>query len=124
MRHQSANAWAELEDKGPTALAPVPFWAWADKQEEVRKILRPHREERNFRFVWPLIAEVLHLCTATATSSVIEIRPSFVRVRRRVYLTATLADDSALVTDFGADPALVAKPVTPGSAGPYPADSE
>ncbi|MGY1583249.1 DEAD/DEAH box helicase [Streptomyces sp. MN13] len=125
LRHQSANAWSELEDKDPTALAPIPFWAWADKRDEVLKILRPHREEYDFRFVWPLIAEVLHLCTATATSRAIEIRPSctpidripsFVNARRRVYLTATLADDSALVTDFGADPDLVARPVTPGSA--------
>ncbi|SDP61554.1 Replicative superfamily II helicase [Streptomyces sp. cf386] len=125
LRHQSANAWAELEDKDPTALAPIPFWAWAGKQDEVLRILRPHREERAFKFVWPLLAEVMHLCTATATSAAIEIRPScppidripsFVRARRRVYLTATLADDSALVTDFGADPALVAQPVTPGSA--------
>ncbi|MFH8485319.1 DEAD/DEAH box helicase family protein [Streptomyces longisporoflavus] len=125
LHHQSANAWAELEDKDPTALAPIPFWAWADKRDEVLKILRPHRTERDFEFVWPLLAEVLHLCTATATSMAIEIRPScppidritsFVRARRRVYLTATLADDSALVTDFGADPGLVARPVTPGSA--------
>ncbi|MFI9835249.1 DEAD/DEAH box helicase family protein [Streptomyces sp. NPDC051913] len=125
LRHQSANAWAELDDKDPTALAPIPFWAWADKRDEVLRVLRPHREEQAFKFVWPLLAEVLHLCTATATSAAIEIRPScppidripsFVRARRRVYLTATLADDSALVTDFGADPALVAKPVTPGSA--------
>lgn len=125
LRHQSANAWSELEDKDPTALAPIPFWAWADKQDEVRQILRPHREKPGFMFVWPLLAEVLHLCTATATSRAIEIRPSctpidripsFVRARRRVYLTATLADDSALVTDFGAVPQLVANPVTPGSA--------
>lgn len=125
LQHQSANAWKELEDKDPTALAPIPFWAWADKHDEVLKILRPYRQDRDFMFVWPLIADVLHLCTATATSKAIEIRPScppidrlpsFVRARRRVYLTATLADDSALVTDFGADPALVAKPVTPGSA--------
>lgn len=68
---------------------------------------------------------MLHLCIATATSAAIEIRPScppidrilsFVRARRRGYLTATLADDSALVTDFGANPQLIAKPVTPGSA--------
>jgi Type III restriction enzyme, res subunit len=125
LRHQSANAWSQLEDKDPTALAPIPFWAWADKQDEVLRILRPHREERDFMFVWPLIADVLHLCTATAAAKAVEIRPSctpidripsFVRARRRVYLTATLADDSALVTDFGADPELVAKPVTPGSA--------
>lgn len=125
LRHQSANAWAGLEDKDPTALAPIPFWAWANKHDEVLKILRPHRTERAFEFVWPLLAEVLHLCTATATATAIEVRPScppidritsFVRARRRVYLTATLADDSALVTDFGADPDLVAQPVTPGSA--------
>jgi hypothetical protein len=123
LRHQSANAWAGLEDKDSTALATIPFWAWGDKHDTVLKILRPHRNEPPFMFVWPLLAEVLHLCTAT--SSAIEIRPScppidripsFVRARRRVYLTATLADDSALVTDFGADPALVADPVTPGSA--------
>ncbi|MGP3974458.1 DEAD/DEAH box helicase [Streptomyces sp. 8N114] len=125
LRHQSANAWSELEDKDPTALAQVPFWAWADKHDEVLRILRPHREEQDFLFVWPLLAEVLHLCTATATSKAIEIRPSctpidripsFVRAHRRVYLTATLADDSALVTDFDANSKLVAKPVTPGSA--------
>ncbi|MGW4490470.1 DEAD/DEAH box helicase [Streptomyces sp. NPDC004376] len=125
LQHQSANGWSGLEDQDPTALVPIPFWAWADKRAEVLKILRPHQKERDFKFVWPLIAEVLHLCTATATSQAVEIRPSctpvdripsFVRARRRVYLTATLADDSALVTDFGADPALVARPVTPGSA--------
>jgi hypothetical protein len=33
-----------------------------------------------------------------------------------VYLTATLADDSVLVTDLDADPGMVARPVTPGSA--------
>ena len=68
---------------------------------------------------------MLHLCVATVTSRGVEIRPpcppiasipSFVRARRRVYLTATLADDSILVTDLGADPALLARAVTPGSA--------
>ncbi|WP_199546370.1 DEAD/DEAH box helicase [Streptomyces sp. N35] len=125
VQHQSANAWAELQDKDPTALAPIPFWAWADKRARVMEILHPHRADDAFKFAWPLIAEVLHLCTATATAKAVEIRPScppinripsFVRARRRVYLTATLADDSALVTDLDADPALIARPVTPGSA--------
>lgn len=125
LQHQSANAYQGLLDKDFSALVPIPFWAWADKRERVLQILRPHRNEPGFMFVWPLIAEVLHLCAATATTKAVEIRPScapidrvpsFVRARRRVYLTATLADDSALVTDFDADPALVARPVTPGSA--------
>ncbi|GGU11501.1 DEAD/DEAH box helicase family protein [Streptomyces lateritius] len=125
IQHQSAKAWAELQSRDWTALAPIPFWAWADKKSRVMKILHPHRNHDDFKFVWPLIAENLHLCLATATARGVEIRPScppidrvpsFVGARRRVYLTATLADDSALVTDFLADPGLVARPVTPGSA--------
>jgi hypothetical protein len=125
LQHQSANAWAELTDKDPTALATIPFWAWADKKVRVMEILHPHRFDDALKFAWPLIAEVLHLCTATATTKAVEIRPScppidripsFVRARRRVYLTATLSDDSALVTDLDAAPSLVARPVTPGSA--------
>lgn len=59
------------------------------------------------------------------TSRAIEIRPpcppiakipAFVRAKRRIYLTATLADDSVLVTDLDADPDLVRRPVTPGNA--------
>jgi hypothetical protein len=42
--------------------------------------------------------------------------PAFARAARRVYLTATLSDDSVLVTDLDADPQLVARPVTPGRA--------
>lgn len=125
IQHQSAKAWAELQSRDWTALAPIPFWAWADKKSRVMEILHPHRNHDDFKFVWPLIAEHLHLCLATATAKALEIRPScppidrvpsFVSARRRVYLTATLADDSALVTDFLADPNLVARPVTPGSA--------
>ncbi|MDT0616046.1 hypothetical protein [Streptomyces lancefieldiae] len=120
LRHQSTNAWSGLKDKDPTALAPISFWAWADKRDEVR----PQREERAFTFVWPLLAEVLHLCTATATSKGSGSGPCARRstasprscARRRVSLTAMLADDSALVTDFGAAPALVARPAMPGSA--------
>jgi len=42
--------------------------------------------------------------------------PSFVQARRRLYLTATLADDSVLVTHFGADPDCICTPIHPGAA--------
>jgi hypothetical protein len=29
------------------------------------KLLHPHRHEGAFKFEWPLIADVLHLCAAT-----------------------------------------------------------
>ena len=41
---------------------------------------------------------------------------SFSEARRRVYLTATLADDSVLVTHFDADARAIAEPITPNAA--------
>lgn len=46
----------------------------------------------------------------------INVLPAFEAARRRIYMTATLSDDSILVTSFGADKASVSKPITPRSA--------
>jgi hypothetical protein len=126
LRAQSAKVWADLKTGDYTAAARIPFWSWCDRQDEVMDLLHPYRDETpHFLFTWPLVANVLPLCAATVTSRGVEIRPpcppinmipSFSRARRRVYLTATLSDDSILVTDLDADPAMVARPVTPGSA--------
>lgn len=125
LRDQSYKVWQDIKAQDYGAAARIPFWSWADKAEQVMTILHPHRKDDEFKFEWPLVAEVLHLCAATVTPRHVELRPpcppitmipSFARARRRVYLTATLSDDSVLVTDLAADPKLVAQPVTPGSA--------
>jgi hypothetical protein len=125
LRGQSPNTWEDIRSGDYSAVLRIPFWSWADKQQEVMSLLHPHRLEDEFKFEWPLIANVLDLCAATVTSRGVEIRPpcppinmipAFANARRRVYLTATLADDSILVTDLNADPGLVTRPVTPGSA--------
>jgi hypothetical protein len=125
LRAQSANTWEDILAGDYTAVARIPFWAWADRQPDVMRLLHPHRLETDFKFVWPLIADVLPLCAATVTSCGVEIRPpcppikmipAFANAKRRVYLTATLADDSILVTDLDAAPDKVVHPVTPGSA--------
>lgn len=125
LREQSAKAWEDILAGDYTASQRIPFWSWADKRAEVMKELHKHRDSEPFLFTWPLVADVLHLCHATVTSRGIEIRPpvppismipSFVNAKRRVYLTATLADDSVLVSDLNVDPAMVKKVVTPGSA--------
>lgn len=125
LRAQSASTWEDIQAEVYAAVARIPFWSWADRQQEVLRLLHPHRREQQFKFVWPLIADVLLSCSASVTSRAVEIRPpcppirmipAFANARRRVYLTATLADDSILVTDLDAAPDKVVRPVTPGSA--------
>lgn len=125
LQQQSAKGWNDILAGDYTANVRIPFWSWADRHSDVVALLHAHRTDPEFEFAWPLIADVLQLCTATVTSRGVELRPpcppidmipAFAHARRRVYLTATLSDDSVLVTDLDADPALIASPVTPGSA--------
>lgn len=125
LKAQGLNAFLDIQDGVNSAVLRVPFWSWQDKQQQVAQILRPHRSEPALEWSWPLVADLLPLCQAVVTAESIEIMPpcppieklpSFAEADRRVYLTATLADDSVLVTHFDADPASIATSIVPESA--------
>ncbi|MGH3534432.1 MAG: helicase C-terminal domain-containing protein, partial [Pseudonocardiaceae bacterium] len=126
IREQSLSDLLDIDDQSPGTLARVPFWAWRDKIDRVRSLLHRHRETGELQYVWPAVADVLHLCRAVFTERALTITPfcppirhitGFADAQHRVYLTATLADDSVLVSDFGADPESVRTPITPLTAG-------
>ncbi|WP_062986022.1 DEAD/DEAH box helicase [Nocardia anaemiae] len=125
LRDQSPSALRDLAEDVPGVALRIPYWAWADHREQVLNALHPHRASDEFKFVWPLIHEVLHLCDVAISYDEIEIKPpcppidripSLAAAKRRIYLTATLADDSVLVTHFGATPTTIATPITPQTA--------
>jgi hypothetical protein len=122
---QALPTYKDLVEGDRSVVMPVPSWAWAEKQEAVLDILRPLREEDKIKFVWPLVVGSLPICGVAISADAIQIAPpfpavemlpSFSQARRRIYLTATLADDSILVTEFDADPDSVRRPVTPDTA--------
>ncbi|MBM9838701.1 DEAD/DEAH box helicase [Rhodococcus hoagii] len=123
---QSPNALLDINEKSAGALARVPFWSWRSKIDSAREILHKHRDTPALRYPWPAVSEVLHLAGVVVTDREISITPycapvrhitGFFEAKRRVYLTATLADDSVLVSEFGADPSSVKRAITPGTAG-------
>jgi Type III restriction enzyme, res subunit len=125
LRVQGLNAFKDIRDGDRSAVLRVPFWAWRDQQEAVLDILRPYRGDAVFEWAWPLISDLLPLCQAVVSADAFEIMPpcppiekiaSFAEAQRRIYMTATLADDSVLVTHFDADPDSVARSVVPESA--------
>lgn len=128
LRTQSAEAVLDLEEDSNAALVRIPFWAWNKKTQQVREILRRIAQTNGdpLYFQWPAVSEALHLCRAVFTNRSLTVSPpcpqikhvtSFAQAQRRIYLTATLADDSVLVTDFGADPESIATSITPLTAG-------
>lgn len=124
LAQQSEAGVLELESCDPQRSMLVPYWAWKDKQSEVVGILYEHRKEEDLLFKWPLIKEVLGLSQCAFGGGKLEIAPrylpidvipAFFQAKRKIYMTATLADDGVLITHFQASPNL--KLIKPKGAG-------
>ncbi|MCD2498496.1 helicase C-terminal domain-containing protein [Microbacterium nymphoidis] len=127
LKQQSLSGWTDINSGGASHAVPVPYWAWSKDLESSYAILDKvtEKESSEHQFRWPLIREHLALCDVAFTGTEVEIRlpypdlsvsPSYVGARRRIYMTATLADDGVLVTKMGVDEKCVLNPITPGSA--------
>lgn len=92
----------------------VPYWEWQRKQDDIYKILTKYNNDDNksIYFGLPLIDRCLETCDCIISSSSIEISPkgvdldkisSLEEASRRIYMSATLADDSVFVSALGLD---------------------
>ena len=121
----SEARFLDIEAGDPHAYMEVPFWSWHAHHAQVLGALHDHRDDDELRFTYPLLREILRQCRCVVGGQHLEIEPyfpatdliqSFRHAKRRIYMTATLADDSVLVTHFGADPAKPPKPIMPSSS--------
>lgn len=126
LKQYSAVGWIELDRNDPQALIAVPFWAWQDKSLQVLEILDAHRDSNELKFSWPLLKGVIPLCTCVFGANALQIKPrclpiaqipAFDRAKRRIYMTATLADDGILITHLNADAVAITDPIKPKGAG-------
>ena len=115
----------DIEASDPQAYMEVPFWSWHSHHGQILRALHDHRDHADLEFTYPLLKEILHQCRCVIGGQHLEIEPHFPatdliqpfrRAKRRIYMTATLADDSVLVTHFGADPTQLPKPIVPSSS--------
>lgn len=122
---QAPAAYAGLRDKVVGTLLRVPISAWSDHEQEIISLLQPHQDAEFMKFTWPFVAPVLPMCQAVFSERSLEIQPpcpptntirSLEDSTRRLYLTATLADDTVLLTHFGAALEAAVSPITPESA--------
>lgn len=125
LKGQSLAGWNEIRENSSSAVVAVPFWDWQNKIQPATQILAAQADDEDNKYKWPLMKEKLSLCDVAFAPNEIEIGlsapyldaiPSFVEAQRRIYMTATLADDSVVVSKLGADPATVLSPITPSSA--------
>lgn len=129
LKQAAPEPYADLVDDRPGGFPlRVPFWTWRSKIDDARNILRTQTKtsEQPLFYSWRAVADLLPLCRAVFSAREVTITAplppiheisSFAEAKHRIFLTATLADDSVLVTDFDADSATIRAVIEPSLAG-------
>lgn len=126
LRNQCLVKESEIDNREPDVYMQVPFWNWQSKIPEILQILIKNKDTESLKFVWPLIKESLALSRCVVSSEKIEISPhcipidmipSITNARRKIFMTATLVDDSILSSHFGITEESINKAVIPNTAG-------
>lgn len=106
------------------SILEVPYWSWENHKTEVREYLRNKNTEENFIFAWPLIRDSLDYChlliskdsfVITPYFPLVDMFPTFTGCPKRIFMSATIADDSAIIRTFNADIVSVSNPITSNS---------
>lgn len=92
------------------SILEIPYWSWHEQLDAVREQLKSDSDR--YALVWPLLRDQLHLCHALISKNAITITPilpmvnvfpTFDESPRRIYMSATIADDSEIIRTFDAD---------------------
>jgi len=100
----------------------VPYWSWQAKSTQVSEFLRQAKE--SYPFVWPFLRDSFDYChclisqkafVLTPFFPLVDLIPTFAECPRRIFMSATISDDSAIIRTFDANPDSIVKPITSSS---------
>lgn len=121
LKNQGAGTFSDIIEGGYEALLPVPYWEWQDRQEEVLEVLSKNKGNDSVKFVWPILKDMLGHCQCVVSGTAIEIEPylppleyfgTYFNASHRVFMSATVTDDSYLVRGLRLDEETVRNPLT------------
>jgi len=124
LKQQSEAKFKELKEDLEYHDMLLPFWDWQTKQSEMISLLGKYREDEIVKWNLRLLVNVLPFCKCIISTIGIEITPNsipideitnFHEAKRRIFMSATLADDTPFLTHFDVN-VNEAKIITPDSA--------
>lgn len=121
LTHQGSGTFEDIKQHDYSSYLPVPYWAWQEKHNEVTTILSKNSNDKSIRFVWPLIKDHLENSLCIISGNRLEIVPnhlplhmigSFYKAQHRIFMSATVIDDSFLVKGLELSEKTIENPLT------------
>lgn len=113
------GTYDDVVSGGDANILEVPYWSWKSNSTQISEYLR--KRKNNNIFVWPLIRDAIDYshCLISKKSIVVtpilplvDLIPTFENCKSRIYMSATIADDSSIVRTFNASKDSISKPIT------------
>ena len=120
LRRQGAGTYAELKAGRYSSFLPVPYWKWIDRADEVTELLARVSATNELKFAWPLVKDILAECLCVMSGEGLEIAPhlppldlfgSYRNASHRVFMSATVADDSFFVKGLELSQQIIENPL-------------
>ncbi|MBZ3640558.1 DEAD/DEAH box helicase [Enterococcus casseliflavus] len=101
------GTFEDIVNGNENLVLEVPYWSWRENSDLVRTKLLAL--ETSLGISWPLMRDNFHLCHAfinknefsiSTVQPLINMFPTFIEASRRIYMSATIADDSDIVRTF------------------------
>ncbi|WHF27680.1 DEAD/DEAH box helicase family protein [Bacillus altitudinis] len=130
IKQQNEIRFEELAQNEIGAQQLIPFWDWQSNLQNVRNKLMENKDDKeennaSLFFNWELLKDNLDLADCIISSNEITISveylpiesiPSFSECKHKIFMSATIEDDSILATHFNIDVSEIGKIVTPVKA--------
>lgn len=120
LEEQGAGTYADIRRKDFGAFLPIPYWEWIDHNSDIVRILAKHVTDDSVKFAWPLIKDILKDCLCVISGQSLEISPyrpplqmfgSYDKAEHRVFMSATITDDSFLIKGLGLSEETIHSPL-------------
>jgi len=110
-----------IQGKDRFGILMVPYWSWNERLKDVTALLSDYSiENEEMKFKWPIIRDYLEHYYVFVSAQQIELAPkclpiqkipSYHRAKRRIFMSATLNDDSALIKDMQVSKKAILSPL-------------
>ena len=120
LEEQGAGTYADIRRKDFGAFLPVPYWDWIDRNADIVRILSKYITSDSVKFPWALIKDILRDCLCVISGYGLEISPyrpplqmfgSYYKAKHRIFMSATMTDDSFLVKGLGLSEEIINNPL-------------
>lgn len=120
LKEQGQGTYLDIKEGKPESFLVIPYWNWENNIDEVTSILHNHVNEEFLMFTWSILKDNLKNCSCIISGEYLEISPyllpienfpSFYNAKHKIYMSATVNNDSFFIKHLNVSIDAIQNPI-------------